>query len=149
MEAELATLIATGATTAVGLMVTETWDQARQRLVRLFSRGGAANAADEELSRSRNALVAAAGTPDEEALTSDITALIRLRLRGVLAQDPGAATELRRLIDELAPPAGAAAPGDVRNSITGGTVHGPVVQGHTFSNLTFGAADDTASDPSE
>jgi hypothetical protein len=46
--------------------------------------------------------------------------------------------ELRRLVDEFAP---AAPSGTVPNSITGGTQHGPVIQGHTFTNLTFHTRD--------
>lgn len=98
------------------------------------------------MDRSRDALVAASGAPDQEALTSDITAMVRLRLRGLLEQHPEAAEDLRLLIEELASSAGAEATGAVHNSITGGTVHGPVLQGHTFSNLTFGRSDGTAPD---
>lgn len=146
MEAELATLVATGATTAVGLMVTETWEQAKQRLVRLFSRGSDTAIVDGELDRSRDALVAASGAPDEEALTSDITAMVRLRLRGLLEQHPDAAEDLRLLVEEFASAAGAEATGAVHNSITGGTVYGPVFQGHSFSNLTFQSSDGTATE---
>jgi hypothetical protein len=31
-----------------------------------------------------------------------------------------------------------ASSGDVRNSISGGTIHGPVIQGRDFSGITFG-----------
>lgn len=146
MEAELAALVATGATTAVGLMVTETWEQAKQRLVRLFARGTDSATVDGELDRSRDALVAASGAPDEEALASDITAMVRLRLRGLLEQHPEATEDLRLLIEEFASSAGAEATVTVHNSITGGTVHGPVFQGHSFSNLTFRSSDGTAPD---
>jgi hypothetical protein len=39
VEAELASLAASGATTLVGLMVSETWTQARDRVARSFARG--------------------------------------------------------------------------------------------------------------
>ncbi|MFG3102758.1 hypothetical protein ACGFZL_19870 [Streptomyces sp. NPDC048182] len=134
--------MASGATTAVGLMVTDAWGQAKQRFVALFSRGGDPAAADGELDRAREALLAAAGTDDEEALVADITAMVRLRLRGLLRQDPGAADELRDLVSRFAPGAG----DSVHNSISGGTVHGPVFQGHTFSDLTFHRSDGPAAD---
>jgi hypothetical protein len=137
VEAELAALVATGATTAVGLMVTETWEQAKLRLVRLFTCGSDAATVDGELDRSRDALTAAIGTADEEEMVSDVTATVRLRLRALLQEHPDAATELRRLIEEFGPAAGDHAADAVHNSISGGTVHGPVIQGHTFSNVTF------------
>jgi hypothetical protein len=38
--------------------------------------------------------------------------------------------------------------GNVTNTISGGTQHGPVLQGRDFSNITFGAAPATPSVPS-
>lgn len=137
-------LIGTGATTVVGLMVTDAWGQARQRVVRLFASGSEPGGVADELEESRTALVAADGAADEEDLRSDVTASVRLRLRRLLEQDPGTAEELRRLIDEFAP--AARPPGTVHNSITGGRQDGPVVQGHTFTHLTFGTAGDAARD---
>jgi hypothetical protein len=145
VEAELVALIGTGATTVVGLMVTDAWEQAKQRVVRLLARGGEADTVVGELDESRSALVAATGTTDED-LASDLTASLRLRLRRLLEQDPGAAEELRHLVDEFGP---AAQPGpreSVHNSITGGTQHSPVIQGHTFTNLTFHASGGTPPD---
>lgn len=144
MEAELAALVATGATTAVGLMVTETWEQAKQRLVRIFSRGGDPAALGSELERSRSALVAAVGAPDQDALTSDVTANVRLLLRRLLEERPDAAPELQSLVAEFGPAADTFAIGTVHNSVTGGTVHGQVIQGHTFSGLTFNTGGDGA-----
>ncbi|MER6163571.1 hypothetical protein [Streptomyces violaceorubidus] len=148
MEAELMALIGTGATTVVGLMVTDAWEQAKQRVVGLFAPGGESGGEPGgvagELEESRTVLVAADGAADEEDLRSDVTASVRLRLRRLLEQDPGAAEELRRLVDEFAP--AARPPGTVHNSITGGRQDGPVVQGHTFTHLTFGTAGGTARD---
>ncbi|MFH8341414.1 hypothetical protein [Streptomyces sp. AM6-12] len=140
MEAELVTLVGTGATTVVGLMATEAWEQAKRRLVRIFARGGEAGAVAGELEESRTALATAAGTADEQDLTSDLTASVRLRLRRLLEQNPDAAAELRLLVEEFAPLVRTGPPGAVHNSITGGTQHGPVIQGHTFTNLTFHAS---------
>lgn len=121
MEAELVALAGTGATTIVGLMATEAWDQVRQRVVRLFTRGGGdASVMDGELTASRAALVAA---PDEE--TADVTASVRVRLRRLLAENPEAAAELRLLVEEFAPKRD----GSVHNTINGGTYNGPVIMG--------------------
>jgi hypothetical protein len=137
VDAELATLAGTGATTVVALMVTETWEQARQRVLQLFARSSEAHATSADLDDSRSALATAAGTPDEEDLTSDTTAMIRLRLRRLLEQDPDAHHELRLFIQEFAATTPHNKHSPVDNSITGGTQHGPVLQGHTFSNLTL------------
>ncbi|WP_217167500.1 hypothetical protein [Streptomyces sp. AC512_CC834] len=155
MEAELMALIGTGATTVVGLMVTDAWEQVRHRVVGLFASDSDADADSDadgvagELEESRTALVAAGGTADEEGLRSDLTASVRLRLRRLLEQDPGASEELRRLVDEFAPTARSEPPGSVHNSVTGGRQHGPVVQGHTFTNLTFRTAGGTAQDQAD
>ncbi|MEV6167287.1 hypothetical protein AB0L99_03535 [Streptomyces sp. NPDC051954] len=120
------------------MRVSTTYDT--QRVAQLLARGGETDTVVGELEESRRTLAAATGTTDEEDLTSDLTASTRLRLRRLLEQDPGAAEELRRLVDEFAPVAQPHPPGTVRNSITGGTQHGPVFQGHTFGNLTFHAS---------
>ncbi|MFD6190669.1 hypothetical protein [Streptomyces sp. NPDC060275] len=144
MEAELVALIGTGATTVVGLMVTDAWGQVKQRVVGLFGSETGADGVAGELEESRAVLVAADGTAAEDDLRSDVTASVRLRLRRLLEEDPGAAEELRRLVDELA--YAARPPGTVHNSITGGRQGGPVVQGHTFTRLTFRTTGDTARD---
>jgi hypothetical protein len=136
VEAELAALAASGATTLVGLMVSETWAQARDRLTRFFARGGDERAVDEELCLSRIELVAAREAEDEEA-AADIEAGWRTRLRRALQADPGAAEELRALLAEVAPDGGSKPLGTVHNVISGGVQNGPVFQGERFSGLTF------------
>ena len=49
MEAELAALAASGATTLVGLMVSESWERAKSGLARFFGRGAPGEAAEAEL----------------------------------------------------------------------------------------------------
>lgn len=120
-------------------MVTDAWEQTKQRVVRIFSRDGEPNTVARELEETRAALIAATGRPDQEDLASDLTATVRLRLRRLLEEDPNTAVELRRLVDEFAP---AFPPATVHNSITGGTQHGPVLQGHTFTNLIFRSSGD-------
>ncbi|WP_069812673.1 hypothetical protein [Streptomyces sp. TP-A0874] len=139
MDAELTALAASGATTLVGLMVSEGWTQARDRLARFFARGGEAGAAEEELRLSREELVAARESEDESA-ASDIEAGWRTRLRRVLQADPEAAEELRSLLAEMS--AGAEEPSSVavHNTISGGVQNGPVFQGQHFSGLTFNSS---------
>lgn len=91
-----------------------------------------------ELEESRATLTAVSGTPDEEDIAADTTAALRLRLRRLLEQHPDTADELRLLIEEFKTRDGDQ--GAVHNAITGGTQHGPVFQGRSFSRLTFGGS---------
>lgn len=139
MEAELAALAASGATTLVGLMVSETWAQARDRVARFFARGGDESSAGEELQLSQQELMVAHAEQDDLA-GSDIEAVWRTRLRRVLLADPEAAEELRLLLAELDQNAQNAPSVSVHNSISGGVQNGPVFQGQNFSGLTFGGS---------
>ncbi|MGQ4726704.1 hypothetical protein ACUN3E_03495 [Streptomyces sp. Ju416(a)] len=142
MEAELTALAASGATTFVGLMATEAWTQVRGRLTRFLGRGENDEVIDAELEESRAELTAARADSDEET-AADIEAEWRARLRRTLRANPEAADQLRDLLEELVllQPAGHTV--SVTNTISGGTQHGPVLQGEKFSNLTFnnGGAD--------
>lgn len=150
MDAELAALASSGATTLVGAMVSDAWAQVRDRVAGYFARrddGGPGAAADTvagELDVARAELTSAARQDDAEA-AADIEAEWRARLRRLLRSDPEAADRLRALLAELeplaAPPAPPAVHNEVHNSITGGTQHGPVIQTHTITApLTFPTA---------
>ncbi|GCD99328.1 hypothetical protein EHYA_07043 [Embleya hyalina] len=130
------TLAASGATTLVGLMVSESWTQARTRLAAFFTRGGSEpTGTEQELDAARRELTTAQAEGND-VVAADIEAEWRTRLRRALEADPAAAADLRALLDELTPLAATpAAP--VTNTITGGTQHGPVLQGRDFSDLTF------------
>uniref|UniRef100_A0AAU2V8Y0 NB-ARC domain-containing protein n=1 Tax=Streptomyces sp. NBC_00003 TaxID=2903608 RepID=A0AAU2V8Y0_9ACTN len=113
MEAELAALAGTAATTLMGLMVSESWTQARARVARFLSRRGGESTAEDELPDSPDELTAAGRADDAAAVEGDL----RRRLRRMLEEDPGAAQELRALLAELTgeagvTPEGRAAPGN-------------------------------------
>ncbi|MEV7581907.1 hypothetical protein [Streptomyces erythrochromogenes] len=133
---ELASLAASGAATLVGLMVSETWAQARDRVALFFARGGDGTSAQEELSLSRQELIASRESGDELA-AADIEAGWRTRLRRALQDDPEAAEELRLMLSELTAGPDIGSTVAVHNSISGGVQHGPVFQGQDFSGLTF------------
>ncbi|WP_369033232.1 hypothetical protein [Streptomyces adonidis] len=136
MEAELAALATSGATTLVGLMVSETWTQARDRIARFFARGGDENLVVEELRLSQQELTAARASEDDLA-AADVEAVWRTRLRRALQTDPEAAEQLRLLLAELDPMVKSESAASVHNSISGGVQHGPVIQGQHFTGLTF------------
>jgi hypothetical protein len=139
MDTGLEELAASGASTLVGLMVTDLWKQARERIAALFGRGqpGA------ELERSRQQLAAAREVGNSRAAV-DVEAQWRSRLRDMLARDPQTAAALRALIDEFGQSAAAAA--HVESHFHGSTFHGPVHTGTGTMNVTYTSAAETDHD---
>ncbi|MET4920971.1 hypothetical protein P3L51_01055 [Streptomyces sp. PSRA5] len=138
MEAELVALAAAGATALVQQMAVDSWAQARDRMVSFFSRrGGEEDVIEGELETSRGELAAAMEASDEQTAL-DVQAEWRTRLRRTLLADPAAASELRAIIDDLAPLKGDQQVADVHNTISGGVQHGPVIQAGNVGSLSFG-----------
>ncbi|AKN71721.1 hypothetical protein QR97_19685 [Streptomyces sp. PBH53] len=138
MDAELAAMAASGATTLVSLMVTDSWAHARALMGRFLARAGADTTAITGLDDARTRLLLT-GTAADERATSGIAAEWQTRLgrlveTGALTgEDPSAlGASLRRLA--------VAAPGHpatVHNTVSGGTQHGPIVQAGTVTGLAF------------
>jgi hypothetical protein len=126
MDPQLATLATTGATTMVGLMVTDAWSQARDRLGRLFSRGGSDDAALAELDDARDDWLAAQEAGDAEA-AAEVQEQWRLRIRQALRNDPAKAEELRQILAELAPQVQTTVNITTTNTIEDGTYNSPVI----------------------
>lgn len=138
MEAELVALAAAGATALVQQMAVDSWAQARDRMVSFFSRrGGEEDVIEGELETSRGELAAAMEAGDEQTAL-DVQAEWRTRLRRTLLANPAAASELRAMLDDLAPPKGDQQVADVHNTISGGMQHGPVIQAGNVGSLSFG-----------
>ncbi|MEU3202866.1 hypothetical protein ABZ702_03090 [Streptomyces cyaneofuscatus] len=140
MEAELMGLASSGATALVGLMVSDAWTEARERLARLLSRGSGDDEASATALRDldvSSAELAAARADRDDGLVGDVEAHWRVRLRRLLTEDPGAAAELRALLAELDQPRAGDRRGLVHNEVSGGRQN-TVVQGRDFSRLTFG-----------
>ncbi|MFD4988474.1 hypothetical protein [Streptomyces sp. NPDC058374] len=137
MDAELAALAASGASSLVGLMVSDAWSATRERVARLLARGGDEDRVTAELTAARAELAEADRTGDEEH-RADVQEEWQLRLRRLLRADPEAATELRRLIDEIAPAEGAGPTFQVTNTISGGTQQGIVIQTGHLGGLSSG-----------
>lgn len=138
MDAELAALASSGATTLVGLMVSDAWVQVRDRVTGFFARGERGSTAAEELEVSRRELMTARDEGDAGA-AADAQAVWRTHLRRVLRADPAAAGELRALLAELEPMTSQGSM-VVNNVVSGGIQYGPVVQGGQMSGLTFRSA---------
>ncbi|MGW9205928.1 hypothetical protein ACWGR4_02915 [Embleya sp. NPDC055664] len=133
------TLAASGATTMVGLMVSESWTQARNRLTAFFTRTGSEPSTTEHELDAAQGELTTARAEGNDIVAADIEAEWRTRLRRALQSDPTAAADLQALLDELTPLIGTPTTTQVTNTITGGTQHGPVLQGHNFSGVTFHA----------
>ncbi|GAA1389224.1 hypothetical protein GCM10009639_16690 [Kitasatospora putterlickiae] len=120
MEAEIAQLVTTGATTVVGLMATEAWTQLRSRLAGVLGRGRDAEEVSAELEEIRVEVVRADGDAE---LVDDQAAELRNRIRRLLRQDPEAAGELRSLLEEFT------------SRATNITVYSNVVEGGTHGTV--------------
>ncbi|MFD0074018.1 hypothetical protein ACFVIY_16450 [Streptomyces sp. NPDC127166] len=143
MEPELMALAAAGATTFVQQMATDSWAQARDRIVLFFSRrdDGEVGVIEGELETSRGELAAALEAGDEQ-MVSDVEAEWRTRLRRALIANPAAASELQSVLDELTPGRSDQQTANVFNTISGGVQHGTVVQAGNVGSLTFGTPPD-------
>lgn len=133
VEAELAALAASGATTLVALFVTESWERAKGGLVRFFGRRACGESAEEELQSEHEELGRAREAEDTGA-EERVQARLRQRLEGIFQEDPGAAEELAQLLSELAPDASRT----FVNLVSGGVNYGPAFQGsHIHGGITF------------
>ncbi|WP_329223281.1 NB-ARC domain-containing protein [Streptomyces sp. NBC_01485] len=133
MEAELAALAASGATTLVGLMVSESWERAKSGLARYFGQRASGAAAEEELQAASEELDSARAAGDVET-QADVQARWRQRLETMFEADPRAAGELAQLLSELAPDASRT----FVNLVSGGVNYGPAFQGsHIHGGITF------------
>ena len=100
MDAEIVTLINSGATTLLGLMVTDAWGRTKRAAAELFGRGageGAEIAADLEETRSR---LKEARESNDVTIEADLAAEWRSRLRRAVEKDDSTIEALRRFILE-------------------------------------------------
>ncbi|RAJ67135.1 tetratricopeptide repeat protein [Streptomyces sp. Amel2xB2] len=136
MEGELAALAAAAATALVNAMVTESWEQAKTRLARLFGRRGrsgepAEDEAREALEEERSQLASARNT-DDEGTAADVENALLQRLGRLLREDPEAAPELRELLTELR-----AAGVPVHSEISGGIQYGAFQNSTIHGGVTY------------
>lgn len=104
MEAELVTLASSAATTVVGLLATDGWEQAKRAVVALWRRARPeeAETVEAELVEARTEILTARRAGDGRT-EDDLTAEWRIRLRRMLAADPALASDLRELLGDLGP----------------------------------------------
>jgi hypothetical protein len=99
VEPELAALASAAGTAVVSLLATDAWTALKAGLAAVWGRvhPDRADTVAAELAEARQELVAARAVGDREA-EHMLTVEWQVRLRRLLAADPGAAVELRRLL---------------------------------------------------
>ncbi len=133
VEAELAALAASGATTLVGLMVSESWERAKSKVARFLGRRASGEAAEEEL-QSASAELDRARAAGDAGVQVVVQARWQQRLERMFREDPGAVEELALLLSELAPDASRT----FVNLVSGGVNYGPAFHGsHIHGGITF------------
>ncbi|MFF7329023.1 hypothetical protein [Streptomyces sp. NPDC008150] len=117
MEAELTSLAQSAGATLVTLMATDAWQRTRDGLTGLWHRlqPERAQTVAAELETGREDVLAAIAADDQQTLNE-----VRLQWQGLLRRlivaHPGAAEELRQLLDEVDP--GGAAPHRITQQAT-------------------------------
>ncbi|WP_406357333.1 hypothetical protein OHB56_33210 [Streptomyces sp. NBC_01635] len=136
MDSELAALAASGATTLVSLMVTDSWTHAHDLVGRFFSRSGADGTAITDLDTARTQLLAAEAAEDTQT-ACDITEQWHACLQRLLQAGSATGDDLRDLLTSLQRIADNSdpQPSTVRNDISGGVQHGPVIQSGRIAGL--------------
>ena len=130
MDSELTALTASGATTLVSLMVTDSWTHARELLRRFLSRSDPGNSTITDLDAARARLLASQSTGEQWDA----------HLRRLLEARIVSRAELRELLTSLQHlQSEAAQPATVHNSINGGVQHGPLIQSGRITGLTIHA----------
>lgn len=97
---DIAGLAALAGSTLVAAAVTDAWETTRHKLARLFGRGQPDPAIERRLDATRDQL-AAASAADAERVQAEVAAEWAVRLKDLLADDPGAEAELRALVEEV------------------------------------------------
>ncbi|MGX1541177.1 hypothetical protein [Streptomyces adustus] len=137
MDSELAALTASGATTLVSLMVTDSWTHVRELLHRFLSRRDPDSPTVTDIDALRARLLTPQPT-DHPYQTRDTVEQLDTYLRHLLEAHAFSGTDLRTLLTALQRiQTNAAAPITVRNSINGGVQHGPVIQAGQITGLTL------------
>jgi hypothetical protein len=123
MDANLAALSSAAATTLVTSMTTDSWEQVKSALVKLWHlrHPEQAKAVGDDLTASRSGVVAAQAAGDEQA-EADLLAEWRSRLRRLADDDEQFQDELRRFTEEFRHLL--SEPGGVNQAVMRAEVHG-------------------------
>jgi hypothetical protein len=135
---DVAALAALAGNTLVTVAVTDAWEDVRHKIARLFGCGQPDPQAERRLDATRGLLATA---KPAELSQVQVAEAVRWesRFADLLAEHPEAVAELTDLVKDLtaALPTGG---GNVANTISGGTLHGPVLMGRDFTFRNPGSA---------
>ncbi|NJP42703.1 hypothetical protein [Actinacidiphila epipremni] len=135
MDPEISSLAQSGGASLVALMAADAWQAAREGVVRLWRRvqPQRAEGVAAALDVGHAEVLAATAAGDQEAL-DELRAEWQGRFRRLLVARPDAAAELRRLLDEIGPPAPPAVPDVTQHATASG--HGRVYQAGRDQHIT-------------
>lgn len=138
MDNELAVLAASGATTLVSLMATDSWTLARRLVERFFASTDSDSTAIADLENARNRLVGS-DAADLAETTRDVTDQWHAHLRQLVVAGSVTVDNLRGLLNSLQRLADTSTTrqSTVHNEVNGGIQHGPVIQAGRITGLTF------------
>ncbi|MEU6570113.1 hypothetical protein [Streptomyces parvulus] len=138
MDSELAVLAASGATTLVSLLVTDSWTHARELVGRYLTRTGTDPDTLGDLQDARTRLLAADATARART-AHEISRRYGDRLCRLAEAEEGGDERLHALLTSLLQLSASTADSSrsVDNRINGGVQHGPVVQSGTVAGLTY------------
>jgi hypothetical protein len=139
-------LAALAANTLVAAAVTDAFEGLRAKVAQLFGRDKPDPAVQRRLDATRQQLTAV--SPKEiEGKQAAQARQWQTRFADLLADHPEAAEELQSLLAEFTA-ATRDTGGNVTNTISG-TVHGPVLMGRDFGDITLGGRDSLSTDKAE
>jgi hypothetical protein len=101
MLEEIAALAAAGGATLVGAMATDAWEAARSGVARLLSRNDRRRAEVVEAQLEEDAALVRGAGEDGDQVREELAPAWGRRLAAVLQENPGAADELRVLVERL------------------------------------------------
>lgn len=132
---DLDALAALAGNTLVTVAVTDGFETVRHKVARLFGRGKPEQSIERRLDATRQQLTAAA--PGElETVQAAQAVQWQTRFADLLADHPEVSVELNAIVAELQSVAPETS-GAVTNTITGSTVHRPVLMGRDFGDITI------------
>lgn len=135
---DLDALAALAGNTLVTAAVTDGFEAVRHKVARLFGRGKPEAGVERRLDATRQQLTAAA--PGElDNVRGAQAGKWQTRFADLLEDRPEAAVELSVIVAELQAVVRDVG-GAVRNTITGSVVHGPVLMGRDFGDITIDSA---------
>lgn len=133
MDAEA--LAALAGNTVVTVAVTDAFETVRHRVARALGRGKPDAVIERRLDATRQQLTKA--EPGEaEALRISLAGQWQARFADMLTDQPELAAEVEKLIADLGGVASAFSR-NVANTISGGVVHGPVIMGRDFGDVSI------------